>query len=95
MGYTYFIRKNGTLEFGRPIQQIGSHVRGHNTGSIGICLSGRNEFTEAQMNTCIKLIRMLKVMLPNQVTLHGHCEFDKNKSYCPGFDYKTEILDKV
>lgn len=34
------IRRNGVVEEGRPIEQSGAHVAGHNHDSIGICLVG-------------------------------------------------------
>ena len=40
IGYHYVIRRDGTLETGRPIEKIGAHAEGHNANSIGICLVG-------------------------------------------------------
>ena len=42
IGYHYVIRKDGTIERGRPIQKIGAHakVNQHNLRSIGLCLVG-------------------------------------------------------
>ena len=42
IGYHYVIRKDGTIERGRPIQKTGAHakVNGHNIRSIGLCLVG-------------------------------------------------------
>ena len=40
IGYHYVIRRDGTQEDGRPIEQPGAHVQGHNAHSIGICLVG-------------------------------------------------------
>lgn len=40
MGYHYYIRKSGKIVYGRTLNQIGAHVRGHNTSSIGICYEG-------------------------------------------------------
>lgn len=39
-GYHYVIRRDGTLEVGRPRDTIGAHAAGHNVESIGICLVG-------------------------------------------------------
>ena len=38
--YHYIIKRDGTVERGVPIKQAGSHTRGHNSYSIGICLVG-------------------------------------------------------
>jgi N-acetyl-anhydromuramyl-L-alanine amidase AmpD len=40
IGYHCVIRRDGTLESGRPMDQPGVHCTGHNARSIGICLVG-------------------------------------------------------
>ena len=40
IGYHYVIRRDGTIETGRPLSISGAHARGHNANSIGICLVG-------------------------------------------------------
>ena len=88
VGYHYFIRSSGKLQYGRPIGDIGSHCLGHNQDSIGICLAGKKMFHPAQFGTLKHLLESLDFTLRvNKV--FGHCDFDPvNRSYCPGFDYK-------
>jgi len=38
IGYHYVIRRCGLIETGRDESTPGAHVRGHNTGSIGVCM---------------------------------------------------------
>ena len=40
IGYHYVIQRDGTTEEGRPLEQIGAHVKGMNRNSIGICYIG-------------------------------------------------------
>ncbi|MBO9500764.1 N-acetylmuramoyl-L-alanine amidase [Brevundimonas sp. A19_0] len=40
VGYHYVIRRDGTVEKGRPDTVMGAHVQGHNANSLGICLVG-------------------------------------------------------
>ena len=40
IGYHCVIRRNGMIEFGRPLDVCGAHVKGYNHNSIGICLVG-------------------------------------------------------
>lgn len=42
IGYHYVIRRDGTIEKGRPLQYEGNHAKanGHNSYSMGICLVG-------------------------------------------------------
>lgn len=90
-GYHYIIRRNGTLETGRPEEKAGAHAAGHNTDSIGICLVGgiseknRPEcnFTEAQWAKLNALVAQLEKKYPN-VKVIGHSEV-ANKA-CPCFD---------
>ena len=38
IGYHFYIRKDGTVYEGRPIAYVGSHCKGNNSCSIGVCL---------------------------------------------------------
>ena len=40
VGYHYIIRRDGTIENGRPVEKQGAHVKGHNSDTIGVCLIG-------------------------------------------------------
>lgn len=40
IGYHYVIRKDGTIERGRPEEAVGAHAEGHNWHTIGIHVSG-------------------------------------------------------
>ena len=46
IGYHFVIRRDGTVETGRKLDEIGAHVEGHNSESIGICLVGGVEKKE-------------------------------------------------
>lgn len=62
IGYHYVIRKDGTIEAGRPDATIGAHVYGENRDTIGIHLSGNfNEAdpTDAQIEAAARLIAWL------------------------------------
>ena len=39
-GYHYYIRRDGSVFDGRPLQLPGAHVKGQNAHSIGICYEG-------------------------------------------------------
>jgi N-acetylmuramoyl-L-alanine amidase len=92
IGYHYVIRRDGTVETGRPINLVGAHVAGHNTGSHGVCLVGGidNEgeaeanFTKEQWDQLGRVVRAFKAEYPH-ATVHGHNEYDAGKA-CPSFD---------
>lgn len=40
IGYAAVIRRDGTIQFGRGFDDIGAHVLGYNSRSVGVCLVG-------------------------------------------------------
>lgn len=48
IGYHFVIRRDGTLEPGRPQDQWGAHVQGHNTHTVGICLVGGKDVLKVE-----------------------------------------------
>ena len=84
IGYHYVVNRNGCIETGRPLWQMGAHTFSYNEDSIGICYVGRRWPTEAQMNSLILLFRDLgKEYLIQANQWYGHYEFDDKKT-CPG-----------
>lgn len=96
IGYHYLIGLNGEIWQGRDESQIGAHVMGQNTNSIGVCYVGgvdksmnpKDTRTPAQIDALKKLIADLKKKYP-QATVHGHNEFAAKA--CPCFDVKKEF----
>lgn len=94
VGYHYIIRRDGTVEQGRPENVMGSHVRGHNQGSLGIAMVGGKarqgelgtNFTSAQWHTLANLVKNLVAVHNCEVV--GHNDLDKSKT-CPTFDVKS------
>lgn len=91
VGYHYFIRKNGDVHTGRPEHIAGAHVAGHNSRSIGVCLSGRHRFDGVQFESLRQLVKLLqeKYNIPDE-NIYGHRDLFNGKT-CPNFDVK-EIL---
>ena len=59
IGYHFVLRKDGSIEIGRPDWSIGAHAYGFNSESIGIHVCGnfdQVEPTEAQLNALPMLI---------------------------------------
>ncbi len=95
IGYHWVIRRDGTIEKGRPEHQAGAHCKGHNACSIGVCMVGgtkkdvripEDNFTEAQFASLAKLVKELLARYPG-VTVHGHCEYAAKA--CPVFSVKA------
>lgn len=100
IGYHFLIDRDGTTATGRPLDQVGAHVQGHNTGTIGISLfggDGSNEkddfsdhFTRAQDASLRVLIDNLRRQFPAIRRISGHNEYAAKA--CPGFTV-SEWLD--
>lgn len=59
IGYHFVVRKDGTVELGRPDIAVGAHAEGFNYCSIGVHVSGNfniAEPTEAQLNALPMLL---------------------------------------
>lgn len=98
IGYHFVIRRNGVVEDGRPVEQAGAHVAGHNANSIGICLVGgidaagkpEANFTPEQWKALPRLLRVLKAQYP-KATIHGHNEYAAKA--CPSFDVQKWLKE--
>jgi len=88
VGYHYFIKKNGDIQQGRSVQKTGAHCYKNNQKSIGICLSGRHEFTDEQFSGLSFLCKLLcDVMGINEKEIYPHNYFNSSKS-CPNFEWE-------
>lgn len=101
IGYHYIIDRDGKVATGRNESEPGSHVAGHNTGSIGICLiggHGSNEndpfeknYTVQQAEALRELIEDIKDRTPIKA-VRGHNEVAAKA--CPGFNVKRWLANK-
>ena len=84
IGYHYVIELD-SIEIGRSLTRYGAHTRGHNKGSIGICIIGRDDFSRNQWRMLADLYRHIcreHGILDS--AWHCHHEFNALKT-CPGF----------
>jgi N-acetyl-anhydromuramyl-L-alanine amidase AmpD len=96
VGYHFVIKRDGTLQTGRAQNTIGSHAKGHNYNSVGICLVGGlddktwkpvDNFTAAQWKTLTSLVGRLIKTYPAAKVL-GHRDFPGVNKACPCFSAK-------
>lgn len=90
IGYHFFVRKNGTIYRGRPLDVMGAHVEGMNNCSIGICAEGAyhsvdKTMPQAQYNAIVELCTYLKQNYYPNAKIVGHREI--GNSDCPGQYY--------
>lgn len=99
IGYHYLIDRDGSVATGRPIEQTGAHVKGRNTGTIGVCLIGghgssekdkfHDHFTEDQQVSLLSLIAELRARF-GEVPVTGHNQYAAKA--CPGFSVPEWLL---
>ena len=86
IGYHYVIRRDGSVEPGRPEYMVGAHCQGHNAHSIGVCYEGgldekgraADTRTPAQKLTLYTLLVSLKQDYPD-AEIVGHCELPEQR----------------
>lgn len=99
IGYHFFIKLDGTIEPGRPINQVGAHCKGHNSNSIGICYAGgtvryndqaynTDTRTPEQIRSMYLLIVTLLHCFPTIKKISGHNQYAKVD--CPCFKVVDE-----
>lgn len=93
-GYHFVIRRDGTVETGRKLDQPGAHARGWNHLSLGFCLVGgraakgkqaEQNFTPAQYAALSQLLHGLTFKYPNAQVV-GHGDLPGTATACPSFD---------
>lgn len=94
IGYHFYIRKNGVIYKGRPLNTIGAHAVGYNSVSIGICFEGNFEtekMCDAQLKAGQELVTYLKDIYPNaNVLKHSNV----SATACPGKNFPFDIISK-
>jgi hypothetical protein len=92
LGYHHVIRQTGVVEVGRPETELGAHCKGHNQGSIGVCIVGKGEPTPEQKDAlaCLFIDIAKRWKIPvNKWFCHN--QFDQNKT-CPNASAETVRL---
>ena len=98
IGYHYVIRKDGTIERGRPLAAVGAHAQGHNYDTIGINVTGNFDTerpTPEQIDSLERLLAFLCRIYDIEAgvtTIEGHR--DVNATDCPG-DNLYRLLPQI
>lgn len=88
IGYHFVIDLDGTIELGRPLGEIGAHVTGHNSESIGICYIGgldqnkkaKDTRTDEQKDALEFLLKELVSAFPTVNKIAGHRDYSPDKN---------------
>jgi len=93
IGYHAVIDRDGSIAWGRPVEQAGAHVAGRNSNTLGVCLIGgagsdandkfRDHYTAEQERALSQIIADWKARFPTIKRVSGHNEYAAKA--CPGF----------
>lgn len=100
IGYHYVIKRDGTIEHGRRMEEIGAHCKKYNWRSVGICMVGgvkeddinepENNFTTDQWDALLALVKDLLKEYPDASVI-GHNEV--SSKFCPSFDVQMWLCN--
>lgn len=92
IGYHFVVRKNGSIERGRPEDTVGTHALNNNSDSIGICFEGNFE-TETMPETQKEAGKELVAYLKQK---YGISTVQKHKDVastaCPGKNFPFDEI---
>lgn len=79
IGYGFVIPRDGSFEIGRGLDEVGAHVRGYNSVSLGGCMVGgvsedgvpEDNYTDEQWRTADEIVPLLQARYPGAELL-GH-----------------------
>lgn len=96
IGYHFVVRKDGTIERGRPIKTIGAHCTGHNSNTIGICFEGnfeKEKMSDKQIKSGQELLSYLyKTYNLTKSNVKRHK--DLMSTNCPGKNFPFDKIAK-
>ena len=98
IGYHFYIRRDGNIYQGRPLDTIGAHCLNNNSDSIGICFEGnmqKENLTEEQLKNGKMLVQWLlyKYKLKAKKNVFGHR--DLMATACPGKNFPLADFKKL
>ena len=95
IGYHFVISPTGRVFRGRPVDRMGAHVKGHNRGTVGICLMGDFEHERPTLASLAALAAVQSRLIPGGAgrPLRAHRDHSGQATLCPGrflLDYLSE-----
>lgn len=100
IGYHCVVKRDGTIDLGRPFNEIGAHLQSHDHESIGICIVGglntrgvvAPDYTKEQFKSLFFLVNTLKYMY-TKAKVVGHRDVDGGE--CPSFDVSEWFIGAI
>ena len=103
IGYHFLIKRDGTLEVGRPIERYGAHAAGFNKDSVAIAMAGgvdknmhpEDNFTDDQYAMLYGTSTSLLINYPTIIEIVGHYQLPNVAKACPSFDVDQFVARHV
>lgn len=92
IGYHLYVRKDGNVYRGRPIDTVGAHATGANTDSVGICFEGNFEteiMSDAQKQAGKEVVAYVKQLYGISIVQHHK---DVGATSCPGKNFPFDEI---
>ncbi|MBR6720429.1 MAG: N-acetylmuramoyl-L-alanine amidase [Clostridia bacterium] len=96
IGYHFYIRKDGSIYRGRPIEKMGAHAEGNNMDSVGVCFEGNFEkdiMEKAQIESGKLLIGHIQECYGRKLEIAKHSDY--GTTLCPGKNFPFNEIKKV
>lgn len=93
IGYNYYVRKDGSVWEGRPVDAIGGNCYGQNATSIGIAFEGNfmiDVMGGEQFNTGMELCKYLLQQYPQIKEISPHKKYWNTD--CPGKNFPVDKM---
>ena len=97
VGYHFVIKRDGTVQEGRPLDRQGAHVARFNHLSVGVCMIGgvaedgvtpENNFTPEQFASLRRVLSDLQHNHFPHAEILGHRDIPGVHKACPSFDVR-------
>lgn len=96
IGYHFYVRCDGSVYRGRPIETVGAHCMGKNNESIGVCFEGdftKEPMGKEQLLAGRRLIAFIEECYERNLLVSVHSDFAATA--CPGDKFPLSELLKV
>ncbi len=93
IGYHFYVRSDGSIYRGRPIETTGAHCTGKNKESIGICFEGdftKDKMEKEQLLSGKILIAFIEECYGKKLKVKRHSDF--SSTACPGGKFPYEDM---
>lgn len=90
IGYTDVIYVDGSVHSGRALDEVPAQAAGYNANGIGVCLIGKDKFTQAQWDALAIYLYVRLSEFPG-LKIKGHYQVDTNGKTCPNFDVPAYV----